>query len=57
MMINKIIIDTNVIIAASIIQNIGKPKIVVKHKFYDQSIQLLSLFKLDMTAAAYWFQR
>ena len=46
-MTNKIIVDANVVIAAGIIQNIGKPNIAVKHKFYDQSIQLLSLFKRD----------
>ena len=46
-MTNKIIVDTNVVIAASIIQNIVELGIVVKHKFYDQSIQLFSLFKRD----------
>ena len=46
-MTNEIIVDTNVVIAAGIIQNIGKPNIAVKHKFYDQSIRLLSLFKRD----------
>ena len=46
-MTNKIIVDTNVVIAASIIHNICKLNIVVKHKFHDQSDRLLSLLKRD----------
>ncbi len=41
----KVIPDTNVIIAASIIQNISEINEEIKHKFYDESIQLFSLFK------------
>ena len=40
----KIIPDTNIIVAASIMENIHELDIVVKHPFYDQSIQLFSLF-------------
>ena len=47
MMTNKIIVDTNVIIAACIIQNIDELNMVIKHEFYEQSIQLFSLLKRD----------
>lgn len=40
----KIIPDTNVIVSASILENIEEVGII-KHKFYDQSIQLFSIFK------------
>lgn len=43
----KIIVDTNVVVAASVIENISELDITVKHEFYDQSIQLFSLFKQD----------
>ena len=43
----KIIVDTNVVVAASVIENISELDIVIKHEFYDQSIQLFSLFKQD----------
>lgn len=46
----KIIIDTNVIVAASIIENVGDLEIQVKHRFYDESIQLFSIFKKDPAA-------
>lgn len=36
--------DTNVIVASSIIENAGKLGII-KHKFYDQSVQLFGLFR------------
>lgn len=41
----KVIPDTNVIIAASIFENISEICEEFKHKFYDESIQLFSLFK------------
>lgn len=40
----KIIPDTNVIVSASILENL-KDIGIVKHTFYDESIQLFSLFK------------
>lgn len=40
----KVIPDTNVVVAASIMENIDEIGII-KHHFYDQSIQLFSLFK------------
>jgi len=40
----KIIVDTNVIVAASIIENIKDSEITVAHKFYGQSRQLFSIF-------------
>ena len=43
----KVIVDTNVVVAASVIENISELDIVIKHEFYDQSIQLFSLFKQD----------
>ena len=44
-MTTKIIADTNVVVAASVIQNIQELDLTIKHEFYDQSIQLFSLFK------------
>ncbi len=41
----KVIPDTNVIIAASIIENISEINDDIKHQFYEESIQLFSLFK------------
>ena len=41
----KIIVDTNVIVAASILVNIRELNIDVKHHFYDQSRRLFSIFK------------
>jgi len=41
----KIIVDTNVIVAASILENVKDLNIQVKHEFYDTSIQLFSIFK------------
>ncbi len=41
----KVIVDTNVLVAASIIQNIAELDTEIKHEFYDQSIQLFSLFR------------
>lgn len=41
----KVIVDTNVIVAASIIENISGLDVPVKHEFYDQSIRLFSIFK------------
>jgi len=41
----KIIIDTNVIVAASILEKIQELNIEVSHKFYGQSMQLFSIFK------------
>ena len=41
----KIILDTNVIVAASIIKNIPELNTQIKHEFYDQSIQLFSMLK------------
>jgi len=49
----KIIPDTNVIVAASIIENIYELEIVVKHHFYDQSIQLFSLFRPPQSVDGY----
>ncbi len=43
MMTNKITADTNVVIAAGIIQSIGESDIVVKHGFYYQPVRLRSL--------------
>ena len=43
----KVIVDTNVVVAASVIENISELDVVIKHEFYDQSIQLFSLFKQD----------
>ena len=43
----KVIVDTNVVVVASVIENISELDIVIKHEFYDQSIQLFSLFKQD----------
>lgn len=40
----KVIPDTNIIVAASIMENVHELDIIVKHHFYDQSIQLFSLF-------------
>ncbi len=40
----KVIPDTNVIVAASIMENIHELDMTIKHHFYDQSIQLFSLF-------------
>ncbi|MCH7967602.1 MAG: hypothetical protein IIB02_09375 [Thaumarchaeota archaeon] len=40
----KIIIDTNVIVAASIIENVKELGIEVSHRFYGQSRQLFSIF-------------
>lgn len=40
----KVAPDTNVVVASSIIENAGELG-VVKHPFYDQSIQLFSLFR------------
>jgi len=40
----KIIVDTNVIVAASIIENIKELEITVTHRFYGQSRQLFSIF-------------
>ena len=40
----KVVPDTNVVVAASIMENAGELGII-KHHFYDQSIQLFSLFK------------
>lgn len=48
----KIIPDTNVIVAASIIKNMGELGII-KHDFYDQSIQLFSLFSYPKCADGY----
>ena len=44
---NKIIFDTNVLVAACIIENAGESNTVIKHEFYDQSIRLVSLLKRD----------
>ena len=41
----KIVIDTNVIVAASILENIQELNLQIKHDFYDPSIQLFSIFK------------
>ena len=41
----KIIVDTNVIVAASILVNIRELDIDVKHHFYNQSRRLFSIFK------------
>ena len=41
----KIVIDTNVIVAASILEKIREIDIQVKHHFYDQSRQLFSIFQ------------
>ena len=49
----KVIPDTNVIVAASIIKNMGELGITVKHDFYDQSIQLFSLFSYQKCADGY----
>lgn len=40
----KIIIDTNVIVAASILENYSALGIQIKHRFYEQSRQLFSIF-------------
>ena len=48
----KVIPDTNVIVAASIIKNMGELGII-KHDFYDQSIQLFSLFSYPKCADGY----
>ena len=40
----KIVIDTNVIVAASILENISELGVQIKHHFYDQSRQLFSIF-------------
>ena len=40
----KVVPDTNVVVAASIMEDAGELGII-KHLFYDQSIQLFSLFK------------
>ncbi len=42
---HKIIVDTNVIVAASILVNITELNINVKHHFYDQSRRLFSIFE------------
>ncbi len=44
-MTTKIVVDTNVVVAASAIQNIQELDLTIKHEFHDQSIQLFSLFK------------
>ncbi len=44
----KVIPDTNIIVAASIMENIHELNIIVKHPFYDQSVQLCSLFYLTL---------
>ena len=49
----KVIPDTNVIVAASIMENIDELGITVKHDFYDQSIQLFSLFSPPKLAEGY----
>ena len=41
----KIVIDTNVIVAASILEKVEETGIQVKHYFYDQSRQLFSIFQ------------
>lgn len=41
----KIVIDTNVIVAASILEKVKEENIQVKHQFYDQSRQLFSIFQ------------
>lgn len=40
----KIVIDTNVIVAASILEKIREADIEVRHHFFDQSRQLFSIF-------------
>ena len=40
----KVVPDTNVVVASSIMENAGELGII-KHHFYDQSIQLFSLFR------------
>ena len=49
----KVIPDTNVIVAASIIENMHELDIIVKHRFYDQSIQLFSLFHPPQSTEGY----
>jgi len=41
----KVVLDTNVIVSASILVNVKELEIPVRHRFYDQSIQLFSVFK------------
>ena len=41
----KIVIDTNVIVAASILENVKELDLQVKHDFYDTSRQLFSIFE------------
>lgn len=48
----KIIIDTNVLVSASILQNIAELETEIKHEFYDQSIQLFSLFNTPVSNKA-----
>ncbi|WP_100181936.1 hypothetical protein [Candidatus Nitrosotenuis aquarius] len=41
----KVAIDTNVIVAASIIANVREQNIPIKHQYYDQSRRLFSVFR------------
>jgi len=41
----KVVVDTNVLVSASILRNISELDTEIKHEFYDQSIQLFSLFR------------
>ena len=41
----KVVVDTDVLVSASILQNISELDTEIKHEFYDQSIQLFSLFR------------
>ena len=49
----KVIPDTNVLVAASIMENMDELGVVVKHQFYDQSVQLFSLFHPPQSVEGY----
>lgn len=45
---NKVIVDTNVLVSASIQFSVKESKMEVKHRFYDQSWQLFELFRNNL---------
>ena len=45
---NKVIVDTNVLVSASIQFSVKESKMEVKHRFHDQSWQLFELFRNNL---------